>query len=723
MLKSSQSCTFRTDGSIFALAHPGGAPFVSVTKSSPAESAELKKSPIAPDGAVEPGPKIPMHDQSTHPVRCSRLVRAFSVGLGFALLFPPAFAIQFSNGEFKGSFDSTLSFGGLYRLQDPSPGFYATSNSFNGLAGQQNSANTDDGNLNYGKGWASEVLKGNHDLELKFRNFGALVRGYWFHDLKADETRRTPLSDQAKDRVVSGAELLDLYGRVKFEIAGGMPFDLRIGRQVLSLGESTFIPNGINVVNSADLSKLRVPGSELKEALLPVNMVKLSVGLTPTISVEPFWLLEFRRNELEPAGTYFSTNDFATRGGSRVFLGFGTLPDNGVLGGISRAKDRDAGNFNQYGLATRVLAPSLNNTEFGLYYARYNSRSPVISARTPTGPISTALIISTASSLAAPVVPAMIASGIPAANIPASLTTLIGAALTGVPAAALPASLQPFYPSVGAAAAGASKIALLTAAATGQYFTEYPEGLNLFGASFNTSLGKSGISWQGEVSLKKDVPLQLDDVELLFATLSSLTNNPGSAFGSNNQIGNFLGQYNREISGYRRHSVWTAQSTLTKVFGPMLGAQQFTLLGEVGAVWVNLPPREVMRYDGPGTFSAGTQAAMNGTGFGTIPATRQEAFADEFSWGYQVLGRLEYNNLFPNVNMQPTVAYTQDVRGNTPLPVANYIHGRRSVNVAVEFIYRNTWSLELRYVHFSGGGPFNLLADRDYFATTVKFSF
>ena len=47
-----------------------------------------------------------------------------------------------------------------------------------------------------------------------------------------------------------------------------MPFDLRIGRQVLSLGESTFIPNGINVVNSADLSKLRVPGSELKEALL-----------------------------------------------------------------------------------------------------------------------------------------------------------------------------------------------------------------------------------------------------------------------------------------------------------------------------------------------------------------------------------------------------------------------------------------------------------------------
>jgi hypothetical protein len=38
--------------------------------------------------------------------------------------------------------------------------------------------------------------------------------------------------------------------------------------------------------------------------------VKASIGLTPEITVEPFWLLEFRRNELEPAGTYFSTNDF-----------------------------------------------------------------------------------------------------------------------------------------------------------------------------------------------------------------------------------------------------------------------------------------------------------------------------------------------------------------------------------------------------------------------------
>jgi hypothetical protein len=638
--------------------------------------------------------------------------------LGLALLAPATHAIQIKNGGLTGSFDSTISFGAIYRLQDPANTNYGTTNFFNGVPGLLNSVNTDDGNLNYCKGWASQLLKGSHDLELKYGNFGALVRGYWFTDFKSDDTLRTKLSDQAKDRVVRGAEFLDMYARAKFTVGAAMPVEFRIGRQVLSLGESTFIPNGINVVNSADLSKLRTPGAELKEALLPVNLVKASIGVAKNVTVEPFWLLEFRRNELEPAGTYFSTNDFATRGGSNVLLGFGTLADNGTLGSIPRDKDREGSNFNQYGVATRVLAPGLNNTEFGVYYARYNSRSPLLSSRTPSTPIDT--------NLTGPLTMAFIRGGVPAAAAPAQAAaifqmlvkaTLAPATLTPVEAATLQS------PAIQAAVSGARSIALLTAAATGRYFAEYPEGLNLYGLSFNTSLGNSGISWQGELSLKKDVPLQVDDVELLFATLSALTNSPGSAFGTSNQIGNFLGQLNREIPGYRRHNVWTAQSTVTKVFGPMLGSQQFTLLGEAGGIWANLPGSDKLRYDGAGTFSSGSSAAMLATPFPTIPFTPTDAFANRFSWGYQMLGRLDYNNIFPNVNMQPTVAFTHDVAGNTPSPLGNYIKGRKSVNLSVEFTFRNAWAVELRYVNFFGGSRFNLLNDRDYFATTVKYSF
>ncbi len=457
-----------------------------------------------------------------------------------------------------------------------------------------------------------------------------------------------------------------------------------------------------------------MPGAELKEAFLPVNMLKASIGLTKDLTIEPFWLLEFRRNELEPAGTYFSTNDFASRGGRNVFLGFGSLADNGTLGGIPRDRDREGNNYTQYGVSARYQAQALNDSELGFYFAKYHSRSPLISSRTPTVPINT--------DLTGPLTAVFIRAGLPPATAAAQAAGIFQIAVLAQtnPAALTPVQIATLQaPQTQAAIAGARSIALLTAAATGRYFIEYPEDVSMFGASFNTSLGKTGISWQGEFSYKKDQPLQIDDVELLFATLSSL--NP--AFGANNQVGNFLGQFNRELSGFRRHNVTTAQTTFTKVFGQMLGAQQVTLLGEVGGVWANLPSKDFLRYDGPGTFTSANPATMINTGNGAFPATPSSAFADKFSWGYQVASRLDYTNVFANVNASPSIAFTHDVSGNTPLPLGNYIAKRKSVNLAVEFTYQNAWSLEVRYVNFFGADRFNLLADRDYVSTTIRYSF
>jgi hypothetical protein len=163
---------------------------------------------------------------------------------------------------------------------------------------------------------------------------------------------------------------------------------------------------------------------------------------------------------------------------------------------------------------------------------------------------------------------------------------------------------------------------------------------------------------------------------------------------------------------------------MTKVFGPMIGASQLTVLGEIGGVYVpNLPDKSTLRFDGSGTFTGGSQALMNSAGFSTVPATPPEAFADAFSWGYQLVAKLDYNNLFHGVSLSPSVAFTHDVGGNTPLPLGNFIEDRKSVNLAAEFTWQSAWSLEFRYVTFFGAGSYNLLADRDYASTTVKYSF
>jgi hypothetical protein len=56
---------------------------------------------------------------------------------------------------------------------------------------------------------------------------------------------------------------------------------------VLNWGENLFIQNGVNVISPFDVTALRRPGSEIREALLPVGMVYANLGLTYNLSSRP----------------------------------------------------------------------------------------------------------------------------------------------------------------------------------------------------------------------------------------------------------------------------------------------------------------------------------------------------------------------------------------------------------------------------------------------------
>lgn len=640
---------------------------------------------------------------------------------GFLLVGIQASAITFTTGDVSGSFDTTISVGGIYRLKDADPDLYGVSN-----GGNANSINSDDGTLNFDKGWVSQAGKITSDLELNFNEyFSFFARAFYLYDYELQDGTRPhkPLTPAAKDQAANRLEALDIFGVLRFDI-GDTPVDLRVGRQVVSWGESTFLPNGNNIVNPVDVANLRVPGAELREAFLPVNMVKVATDLTVNTSLEAFWLLEFRNTDIEAAGTYFSTNDFASIGGDTVYLGFGALPEGGPLGAIKRAKDDGPNNFSQWGFAIRHFAENLNSTEFGLFVANFHSRLPLIDAITPGGPINPAVVLGTANQLTqSQLIPGMIANGVPPQLAPPAAAGLVSAAFAGVPQEAIDMSpilgpVAPFYPSAQGIVSGSQQVGLLTAANTANYFLEYPDDIFMIGASFNTDLGNTGIAWQGEVSYKQDVPLQIDDVEVLFAALSTL--NP--AFGEANQIGNFFGQYGKIIRGWRPHDVVTAQTTMTKVFGPTLGADSLTVVGEVGGLWADLPAKDVLRYEVAGTFTSGSQAAMDAVG-GGLPATPASFFADDFAWGYRILARLEYNNLFAGINVLPTVAWGHDVSGNSPAPLSNYLEGRNSLSISADFVFQNRWTFNLQYVGYSGGGVQNLIGDRDFFSSTIKFSF
>lgn len=623
---------------------------------------------------------------------------------------PFASAVDFALGEWDANLDLTIAIGGSYRLEDPSPALIGLAN-----GGQQYSVNADDGNLNYAKGWYSMPILATADLDIRGDNSGLFFRANAFYDKinEDDERDRKPLSKQALDRVGSRFDMLDAYFWTNFSM-GAAPVNFRLGRQVLNWGESTFIQNGVNAINPVDVSKLRLPGSELRDALLPVWMASVSAGITENVTLEAFYQLKWKEVIIDPPGTYFSTNDFAGRGGEFVYLGFGSLGDNTPFGAIPRGPDSAPSDSGQFGLAARIYLPGLNGAELGLYFMNIHSRVPVLAARTPTTPINT--------NLTGPLTLVFQRVGLPAAQAQAQaqgLFQLLAAFQQFGPGALTPEQLATLQaPTTQQAIAGAQQIALLTSAATGRYLVEYPEDIKVAGISINMDLGTTGISLQGEISHRWDQPLQIDDVELLFGALSSI--NPG--FGQLNQVGNFLGQLDTYVAGWQRESIWQAQATATKVFGPMLGASQAIFLVEAGITSIpGLPDKDELRFDGPGTYLSANPAA---TAAGVQPATEAKGhFADATSWGYRAVARLDYNNLLFSMNVSPTIQFAHDVSGTTPLPIGNFIDGRKSLTFGLDATYQNQWTASISWARYYGAGRLNLIHDRDFISTTLKYSF
>jgi hypothetical protein len=303
-------------------------------------------------------------------------------------------AINFDMGEVEGQFDSQLSVGASWSVRGADPDFVGTRN-----GGQASSQTQDDGRLNFKKGETfSKIFKGIHDLELKYGDTGVFVRGkYWYDFETKDESRLFyDIDDHNRKEAAqaSGAQILDAFIYHNYSL-GDLPGGVRVGKQVVSWGESTFIQNSINSINPVDVAAFRRPGAEIKEGLIPVNMLYLSQGLNDSLNMEAFYQLEWDQTVVDNCGTFFANADVIADGcDDRLVLAGPDLPpgesNNSVAPGenlfVPRAGDRDARDSGQYGVALRWLAESLNNTEFGLYALNYHSRGPVFSTISATTP-------------------------------------------------------------------------------------------------------------------------------------------------------------------------------------------------------------------------------------------------------------------------------------------------------------------------------------------------
>jgi hypothetical protein len=577
-----------------------------------------------------------------------------------------------------------------------------------------------------------------------------------------NKTERTVLSHHAKGVVGSYTRLLDAFGFSRFDL-GTLPSEIRLGRQVVDWGESTFIPNGLNEVNHFDVTALQVPGAELKQALLPDEMAVFNLQLSKNLSTQLLYLFDWHEDIIEPTGAYFSSSDFAGAGGSRVFLGFGAISDQGVdftsLGGglirnfqaYSRLPDKRPPEAGQYGVNFKLYLPNFSQgTQLGFYFLNYTSRLPVVSAQTGSqAGLGNAYGAVNAVAAAAQAL---------AAGLPFAAAVATGAAVGRQRAAAnggnLSAATAQQYATIGAntlLAGGnvnnqASNLATHEYAQTAGLFEEFPQDIKMLGVSFNTQIQKTGTALQGEVTYRHNVPLQLDDVELIYASLTPFESGIARLLGAPvtpagtcvktsatpitgcNQLGAFgLGQ---TVRGWELKNTWQAQFTATQVFANVLKASQAVLLLEAAADYIpgledkysGGPVGFGLRYDGPGTNLSGNP---NLGGYPEFPNLVEPgyAFPDKFSWGYVIAGRLEYDNALGALNLLPHFTWSQDVKGVSPGPGGNFIEGRHALSVGLGASLRSKWDFDVSYTQYGGAGQYNLVKDRNFVAASIKYSF
>ncbi|WP_020651024.1 DUF1302 domain-containing protein [Solimonas variicoloris] len=620
-----------------------------------------------------------------------------AVAVAAALSFAPqAQAFRFEYGDFKGSFDSVLSYGLQVRTEAPdctiiardSGGCASLTADLAEASADVYLINADDGDQNYKKGdIVSSVVKGLHEFFIKQPDWGTsmLVRYSELYDFKIDDTRRTEITREGKDLAVRDHRFLDAWVSQNFTI-----FDrngrIRVGNQVLTWGEGIFTIGGVNTINAIDLRRMHTPGTQLKELYRPAPMVSLSLDVLDDLSMEAYWQWKWNSFQLDAAGTYFSSADVAGEGADRalyiptsqvnagiaaipggtLLLGqapYGTLGDPGGSG-LTRAQLQNPD------VVVARLADALNRPEWlvRLAYGDHGSALPYQGTKAGSDDGQW---------------------GLSFRYRPEWFDGSFGFYYV---------EFNEKVPFVSYVVNDA--LASYNPVSAG-YRLEYPDDRRMLGMSVSTTLGAWGIG--AEVAYQPKQAVMID-------TSVPTGNIENSApYACVNGGGEAAGKY---CKGWVDEKKWQATINGLQLMSPADGIGRYILKG-LGA------SEGTILLEVSGTYYPDLERK------GGIPWSMPSyGLPDKFSWGYTLSTNVSYPNVFNlGWTFMPQIDLAQGVNGNSPNALP-WISDAIADTLSFNFIRRgNQLSTSLAYTQYHGGGNYNLIRDRDFASFAITYSF
>ncbi len=172
-------------------------------------------------------------------------------------------------------------------------------------------------------------------------------------------------TDEASDWQETGGEILDAFAFFNFA-AGDMTGNVRAGRHTIYWGNSLGLTGAVHGVAGSmvaiDAAKgFAVPGSEAQELFLPTNKISTVLQITPNLTFNAYYSLEYQEYRIPAEGTYFSPAEIFTDDGAEFLTiapGFGFPGDPGFRPRLGQKKIGDE-------------KPDDNNGEFGINLQYY----------------------------------------------------------------------------------------------------------------------------------------------------------------------------------------------------------------------------------------------------------------------------------------------------------------------------------------------------------------
>ena len=581
------------------------------------------------------------------------------------LLSSSALAFEFENGPVHGKLESNISAGIGWSIADPDPSLIGVGN-----GGTASTLSSDDHRLNFEKGDSyTQVIKGMHDLKLEYKNVGLFARGKWWHDIEQENhsQRLYDISNEGRDShaQTSGIELLDAYGFAHWKL-NELDGEIRVGNQVVTWGDDDYT-HALNDLYAYDGNAYRRPGSVLEESLIPAPMIKLTQELSPNIDIDLFYQSKWQDTVLSNCGTFFSTTDVAQLGCNTGNLIYGSdfRPNDPDYLYIPRLENNTPKDGGEYGVALGFSNPAIKNTKFNLYATRYHSRSPYYS---------------------------VITSSILDVKDPLFDTDLVGNS-----------------PMAG-------------------YKMEYPENVELYAATFKTELADGTTKFSGELSIRPNMPLQINSTDLTYTALGvdSISQEIiGKPISPTVIQGKGSIAEDTYVKGYDRLPLSQAQLAFSQFLPGAFGTEWFLFRSEIAGNHIG------DLKTGPGAVRFGRDSIY---GYGEVGAEgvcetllnvdnpqycNGDGFYSKNSWGYRAALITQFPNVGnTGVNLRPMLIWGHDVNGWGP----NFNQGSKSVELSLTALYKDRYEATLKTKNYFGG-DYNYLVDRDFVSLSMGVKF